>query len=79
MQSLDGLLDLHHTRLSRLHRHPFTIKKRHLSAVNIQHFGNESERTRYVILITNLRLCMDHRLVVGDVEVGGIDIGTYST
>ena len=79
MQSLDGLLDLHHTRLSWLHGDTFAIKLRHLFAVYIQHSGKKGERTRLAVLVADLRLCMDYRLVVGDVEIGSINIRTRST
>ena len=55
------------------------MELRHLAAVGIQHLGTESKRARHGVFVLHLRFGVNHGLLAGDVEVGGIDVRSRRT
>ena len=79
MQSAQLPLDADDARLARLQSDTFTRDNGREVVVCIDNLSKEPERTRFTVLIPDLRLDMNRSFVVGNVEIGGIDIGAGST
>ena len=79
MQAADLLADMHDARLTWLHGNALSAEAGHFVSVGIKHPGHQRKRVRLVVVILHLRFGMYRSPAVGDVEIGGIDIGAGST
>ena len=68
------MLGFDDTRLTWLHGDRFAFELCHFFTIGIKHLCAERKSTCFRILVLHLRLCVNHSLMVRDVEVGSIDI-----
>ena len=79
MKTFNLFLNFDDTCLAWLHGDSVAIEMSNLFTFCIKNFGEERKRTGLGILILYLRFCVNHCFMVGDVKIGGIDIGTCRT
>ena len=76
MQSANGVLNFYGACFARLHGDALAIKAGHLFSVHIKQLGIEGKRAGLGVVVANLRFGMNGSLVLVNVEIGSIDVGT---